>query len=638
MRSPGRAAVFFMIAVVTAGFAPSSRAQDEWTTPRPPNVASFKLDAVEFAGNASFPAQELIRVLDENDGRLRRNRPIELAAVDVGSERLRAFYFKQGFWDIAVESSTSYHEATRRARVLYTLTEGAPHRVGAILVEGNATFPAEEILGWTKIRPDDPFDLDVTALDRRVIEDTYANRGFYLVEVLADIQPQSDPGPPVVNDLVFRVSEGPRFTVGSIEIEGNEFTEDDIVRRELRIAEGDVLSRELIEDSRTSLYATGYFSRVEVAPQVTEANDGRIRVVIRLLERKMRFFGFGVGYGTSDQFRFAAEWGHRNFLGRGKRVSIRAIVASELFPIDLVRTRLETRYIEPWLFGTRTTGSVDLFVEQRREFFRDEDTQERREYDLQLVGLTLNANRRITRFSRLWLALKNEWADVDAGDDVIPPDDVRPDLTRSFTLTGERDRRNDYFEPERGFVNRAIAGFSGGILGGDNDYWKTSIESSWYRKTFGVVLAGRVRVGIEDVYGESEQIPDRDRFKLGGATTIRGYREQDIGPGDFMLLGNFEIRFPILGPVHGGVFLDGGNAWLSPEDVSFSDFALGAKDDPARAATQDVRYSTGTGLRVESPVGPVRLDYGYKLKILPVEEGVEREDRWRFHLSLGHVF
>jgi outer membrane protein insertion porin family len=304
-----------------------------------------------------------------------------------------------------------------------------------------------------------------------------------------------------------------------------------------------------------------------------------------------------------------------------------------------MRTRLEARYVEPWLFGTRTTGAVDVFVERRKEFFRDVVTQEREDYDLDLVGLTLNANVRLGKFTRSWISLENEWADIDADPGVNPPDDSQPDVTRSLTLTGENDHRDNYFDPTKGFLNRFIGSVSGGILGGDNDFWKTSFESSVYYPIEKLVVALRVRIGYEQPYAESERVPDRSRFKIGGASTVRGYREQDIGPGDFLLLGNLELRFPIVWILKGGVFLDAGNAWQEVDDVTWSDFSfLDPKDDPQAAGERDVRYSTGAGLRVETPVGPVRLDYGYKLKILPVAAGVEEEDRWRIHLSLGHVF
>jgi outer membrane protein insertion porin family len=294
--------------------------------------------------------------------------------------------------------------------------------------------------------------------------------------------------------------------------------------------------------------------------------------------------------------------------------------------------------VEPWLFGTRTTGTVDLAFERSREFFRNEETQAREEYDLETYTIRFNANRRVWQSVRSWLSLENEWADIDSDPGVVPPDDVQPDVTRSLTSTTDYDRRDDYFNPKQGFLYRVIGTLSGGFLGGDNDYWKLTMESSWYRPIDKLVVAGRIRVGTEKPFGESEEIPDRDRFKLGGASSVRGYREQDIGPGDFLLLGNIEARFPLAWVLDAGVFLDAANAWPSASDVSWSDFNISAKSDPALAASQDVRYSVGAGVRLATPVGPVRVDYGYKLKILPVPEGVAEEDHWRFHLGLGHVF
>jgi outer membrane protein insertion porin family len=279
---------------------------------------------------------------------------------------------------------------------------------------------------------------------------------------------------------------------------------------------------------------------------------------------------------------------------------------------------------------------VELFYERSREFFRVETVEG--EYDLNLVSLALNANRRLTRYTRTWLTLQTEWADVDAGA-VPPPANSAPDVTRSLSLTLERDRRDDYFDPTSGFLHRVFGRVSGGPLGGDNDFWKTFVEGNWFEGAGPVTLAGRVRVGYEDTYGRSESIPDRERFKLGGATSIRGYREQEIGPGDFLILSNFEIRFPLFWLVDGGIFLDAGNAWETPGDVSLADFRpASTKSDPGLAAETEVRYSTGAGIRLSTPVGPVRLDWGRKIKLLPVLPGTDQEDRWRLHLSLGHGF
>ncbi len=637
MQCAGWVGALFII-VLASGIPTAVRAQAGRTETRPADASEYEVVSVEVEGNAKLSTSELRSELETGDSKLLRKKKLEFDLVDADVHRLRSFYFHRGFWEAQVERLVTYEVEEKHARVTFRIREGTQHKVGVVSSAGNQTFAQAEILTWVKLESDDEFDLEQASRDRQSIENNYANRGFYLVQVVADVQRHSAPGDPVVNDLVFRITEGPRFTVGTITIRGNVISKDDVILRELRFKPGETLSRERLEESRTNLYATGYFSHVDLVPQNPESSQGTVDVTVNLMERRMRYLGVGVGYGTQDQFRISTEWGHRNFLGRGKRAIVRGVLATELLPFDLVRTRLEASYVEPWLLGTRTTGTVDVFFERSREFFRDENTQEREEYQLEVYGVTLNANRRLARATRGWLSLENEWADIDSEPGITPPDNAQPDVTRSLTYTAERDRRDNYFDPKSGFLNRAIASVSGGILGGDNDFWKITLESSWYRPVKKAVVAGRIRVGTEKAYGESNQVPDRDRFKIGGVSTVRGYREQDIGPGDFLILGNVEVRVPIVWIVDAGFFLDAGNAWPEAADVSGGDFSFSPKDDPAGAATNDVRYSVGTGLRLDTPVGPVRVDYGYKLKILPVPAGVEEEDRWRIHLSLGHVF
>jgi outer membrane protein assembly factor BamA len=155
-----------------------------------------------------------------------------------------------------------------------------------------------------------------------------------------------------------------------------------------------------------------------------------------------------------------------------------------------------------------------------------------------------------------------------------------------------------------------------------------------------VTFAGRLRVGYERPFGESDFVPDRERYKLGGPSTVRGYDYQEIGPGDFLLLGNVELRAPLFWRFSAGLFVDGGNAWEDVEEVGWSDFRpYDTHDDPDRAAQKDVRYSVGGGLRFGTPVGPVRVDIARKLKILPVAPGEpDGEHRWGYDFSLGHVF
>jgi outer membrane protein insertion porin family len=581
------------------------------------------------------PEAELRKVVRSSTAGLMRFRPVDVDRLEGDAQRLRAHLRRAGYWEAAVELGLLFDVDARATRATFRIVPGAQRVVGRITSAGNRTFAEDEVLGWIRQREGEPFDISRTDRDRVAIENTYANRGFYEVHVTADIRPAATDSVPIVRDLVYRVEEGPRYVVGAVRVEGNEFTESDIIRRELTLHPGEVLSRDEIDESRARLYSTGYFAAVTIQPE-PESSPGAVGVVVRVVERKMRFVGAGVGYGTRDQLRLSGEWGHRNLWGRGKRGSVRGLLATELFPADLVRTGVEARYVEPWLFDTRTLGSVELSYERRREFF-DEGSEE---YDLSLVSLVVNVSRQLTRSSRGWVTLENEWADLDAQPGVELPDDRRPVLTRTISLTGERDRRNDYFDPSRGFLNRLIGSVSGGALGGDNDFWRLTAEAQWFRTVAAVTFAGRLRVGYERPFGESEFVPDRDRFKLGGPTTVRGYDYQEIGPGDLLMLGNVEARVPLFWRLSLGTFLDAGNAWNEAGEVRWKDFRpFDTNDDPDRAGEADVRYALGVGLRFATPVGPVRVDAARKLKILPVPPGAaDDERRWGYDFSLGHVF
>jgi len=634
------------VAAVLVALACSGAQADVWTEDVPDSLGRFSLESISFEGDVGGTEDALRSVIRSSTSGLLRFRPVDLDRVEGDVYRLRSYLRRQGYWNATVDERVEFQLERRKTRVAFRIDRGVQRIVGKIGVRGNQSFSPEEILALTKQRTGDPFDYNQTARDRAAIENSYANQGFFEVKVTADVQPASPrpeaaPAdtsagpPPVVHDLVFWIEEGTRYFVGEIRIEGHKITEEYIILRELTFGPGDVLNREALTESRSHLYATGYFSRVEMLPQVKTARRGTVDLVIRVTERKMRFVNGGLGYGTRDQLRISGNWGHRNLWGRGKRAEINALVATELFPTtDLVRTRIQTRYVEPWLFGTRTTGTAELAFERSREFFSQEGV--RYEYDLNRTALAVSVNRQLTRYTKGWVGLENEWANVDAGEEATAAGvDLTPDVTRTIGTQIDRDHRDHLFNTRNGFLHRFIGRMAGGPLGGDNDFWKTQLESGWYRPFRFFVLAGRLRVGYEKPFGRSDEIPDRDRFKLGGESTIRGYEEQAVGPGDFMLLGNLEARVPLFWRFGTALFMDGGNAWESPSDVRWEDFRLTkAKDNPARAAETEVRYSVGVGLRLRTPVGPVRFDWGWKLKLLP-ESG---EDASRWHLSLGHVF
>jgi outer membrane protein assembly factor BamA len=234
--------------------------------------------------------------------------------------------------------------------------------------------------------------------------------------------------------------------------------------------------------------------------------------------------------------------------------------------------------------------------------------------------------------------------------------DVEKELSNSRIVSGtfSHNTRDFILDPRRGGYRDVRADLAGGFLGGDNDFYalNTTLQKYWPKRR-DLVVALRARVGFTDAYGSSKDtgVPVENRFFTGGGNSVRGFRDNSLGPtgmvetsegtleetvigGRFLLVGNAELRFPV--PYFSrfrfsaAVFADAGNVWSSLGSVDAKDFRLYASPD--EITRDDVRYTLGIGLRYNTPVGPVRLDYG-----MPIKK--DDTDRFgRFHLSLGQIF
>jgi len=216
-------------------------------------------------------------------------------------------------------------------------------------------------------------------------------------------------------------------------------------------------------------------------------------------------------------------------------------------------------------------------------------------------------------------------------------------------LSGSHDKRDFVLNPRAGTYRIARLQVAGGVLGGRNDFYTASGSFQRYDPlSRWAVLATRLRIGLGGAYGRSANVPFENRYFLGGGNSVRGYNENSLGPramddqgreavvgGEFMLLTNVELRhgIPLLSQWNfsGAVFIDGGNVWASTSDVSLKDFRPLA--DEQDVTVNDYRYSMGVGLRYNTPVGPIRLDYGW-----PLKRDTYNDNSGRFHLTLGQIF
>jgi outer membrane protein insertion porin family len=357
----------------------------------------------------------------------------------------------------------------------------------------------------------------------------------------------------------------------------------------------------------------------------------------------MREASLAVGYGNRDEARVTTGWMHRNLWNSGRQFEVRTVLGSRDFDKGLTRKRGELTLTDRWFLGVRLMGAVGLYGEETLEEYKEVVDGE---YTLDRIGLNLSVKKNLRRNVQLTVSYTHEFVDVrNASWSVDETEDLRlevgQEVNRAATVSLERDTRKPFFNPLGGSVTRLSARRAGGIFGGDNSYnkftWSWSRYFGLYRSS---VLAVSTRAGYSNAFGESRNkgVPEYERFYAGGSSTIRGYNEEELGPGDFLLLGNIELRYPLFWKLGGVCFLDMGNVWESIDDVTKSDFDVfvPSREYGIRRAG-DVKYSVGAGLGIQTPVGPARVDYGIRLKRGIDAEG-NKESIGRIHLTVGNTF
>jgi outer membrane protein insertion porin family len=460
---------------------------------------------------------------------------------------------------------------------------------------------------------------DVVA-DRNALVTAYRNAGYLAAEVRSGLQFSDDR---TRVDVSFLVEPGPLTRVDHIVITGLQHTHEDIVRRELRLHEGDPLGLEAVLESQRRLGALGIFgnaSITEIDPESTELRSLRVSVE----ERPLTSLAYSFGYSEQDRTRLSAEVTRRNLGGRDRSLS--------LFASGSLRgLRLYATYREPYLLGKRQ----EIFLTGFREY------EERESFKFNRYGLLLQTARRLSRF---WSWIARYQAQQTRSFDVHVSLDQIDRTFLNATFSGPStsvvyDTRDDPLDPHKGAFLDLDAQLSARVLGGES-FMKAFVQGSLYRRLLPhLMVAVSGRVGLARTFGAGEplRLPLPDRFFAGGDYSLRGFELDHAGPlelstpdpsvpdsgnvllptgGNALLLGSVELRQD-LGRYFGlALFSDIGNVYPLARDVTLD----------------DLRYAAGLGLRYRSAFGPIRVDWGYKLNRRPGESAS------RLHFAIGHAF
>lgn len=615
---------------------------------------SLEVEKINFIGNDFFADKKLKGIIKSREGKDFDSRLMKLDQV-----LLTNYYLRNGFLKVFVSS-----DFTRRANEIYleyTIQEGRRYYLKEIVFSGNTFITDKALRDRITHSPGKPYQSQLIAEGITRIESYYHNRGKPFVEIIEQ--------PEIVDDslivLNIQIMENETVRISEVQINGLESVRRYVAKRELEIGRGDLYSREKIDRSQRNLYSTGLFRFVNVRivtpeqpapqPEPPLAADGDrslnpdtlevekpaerwVNLVITVEEKKSRWMGVRLGVAYEQEiiyggtFDFGVEAGHRNLFGTGRSASI-AVIPSlgydfQSKQIINPKNQYSFNYVEPWVGYTRTRGILNIAYYQVRP-------TRTASYNF------LSTSFRVTHeFPNLW-SVQSEVAfqNIDTDSLELLTNTQGQDNIYSLSFDLIRDKRDNYLNTQSGYlmefrnkfvytrsfrlsrdirrINRFVK-----LTAMWNRYQPFPLQRGW-------TLASRVRGGAILGINRLTRVPPTERFYLGGASSVRGYPEQLLGPvlyddegnavalgGQYMILANLELRIPLFWLFYGTIFTDGGNVWSNVSSIDF--FSLKA--------------SSGAGLAFMTPLGAIRFDYGRKW--FPEA----RESKGEFHIGISFAF
>jgi outer membrane protein insertion porin family len=590
----------------------------------------IKIKKIQIEGNKALSAGKIIGVMETKKWWLfsfiTSSGYYQKARMDVDIERIRDLYFNNGYIKVVVgDPNIRLSEDKTNMAIIIPVSEGEQFSISSVEFKGNKVFSDEEIKKKITMTTGKPFSKEKLRKDILGISELYSETGYALITVTPDLEP--DEASKFVK-VVLKIDEGDKYKIGRIEISGNTKTRDKVIRREVKLDEGDTFNSALIKRSYERINNLNFFETVELVPK-PQPEEKLVDLDIKVKERPTGFFSIGGGYSSVEKFIAMIELTQGNLFGKGQYMKIGAQLGGRTTYYDIT-------FREPWLFDKPISLSVNIYKSQRDYI----------EYDKDAVGFGISLGKRFTEYWTGSIAYNFEDAEVTNIDDdasIIIQDQEGSNTTSSITPSIARDSRDNYLDPSRGSRNSLYVTYAG--LGGTNNFVKTELDSAWYFPLGPTSFMLRGRFGFANGIGGKE-LPLYERFYVGGIYTVRGLGFGEAGPktrtetretigdteivkveedeigGLTELIFNAEYIFPLVSDIRlkGVVFFDAGNAYDNQTaDVISDNFG-------------DLRYTTGAGLRWISPIGPVRIEWGYNLDRRPGESSN------KFEFAFGTFF
>jgi outer membrane protein assembly factor BamA len=581
---------------------------------------------------------------------------------DADLQRIKAFYADRGYPDATVTNVAVVPNAKKSAvDVTVTIEEGKPVNVAAVVFSGFDVIPEKHVTALqhdTPLKVGQPRDRQTVVAAHELALNELRDHGY----PYAAVTTSEDDGPDGKAATVsFTAVPGILAHFGTVEISGNHSVSDHMIDRELSYHPGDLYQRSEVQNSQRRLYSMELFQFVNIqtvapgtpatpgtpgAPGTPDTPDAstatpadqspEVETKVTVAEGKHQRLNFGVGYGTEEKERVDGEYHHVNFLGGARSAGLharwssldRGIRADFTQPFFLAPHLSIGGEVEQWYTYTPAYNSIVTGGRATFTHRADEKTSWSLSFTSERDNSTIDES---FRNSPTFPELRNDLIALGLN----PSTDHQEGTLNALGFDVNRSTADSLLDAHHGYQASLHAEQAGRFLPGTFNYFAVSVDGRQFTQLGRrIVVASRLQFGnIAQADNNPANVPFSKKYFLGGATSLRGWGRYEVSPvgesgiplgGNSLFAVSEEVRAVISGNFGGVIFADAGNVWT----------------DLAAMNLGDLRYDIGPGLRYQTPVGPVRLDFGYQLNAIPglIVNGLPETRHWRIHFSIGQAF
>lgn len=572
----------------------------------------IKVEKITFEGNNYFSGKKIKKAMETSEkgffSFFTSSGDLNETEVQNDVIRIESLYKNNGFIDTKV-SDPIIDIGKKSISIHFKIEEGTQYKIKTIDIAGDLIVAKEELLEDIQSRETQLYNRETIRKDILTISDYYANKGFANANItpLVDKDDQEK-----MMSVTFSIDKGEPVFFNRINISGNLKTRDKIIRREIKIIEQDLYSKEKIQKSFKNLNRLNYFDEIDVKP-VKTVDENKMDLDVRVVEKETGTFSIGGGVSSTEGGFLSGSIQERNLFGKGQTLKLGVQLSEESMLYDV-------SFFEPYIMDTAVSGGVQLYKEDK----------EYDHYDKEALGLTLKLGYRLFDYTSVGINYNIE--DFEITDVQVAETNITPGsfLTSSIKPFLQYDSRDDFFLPTEGAKHKFSIEYAGEFLGGDIDYIKYIAETGVFFPLFWKFTGAlHAEVGSLDDRSDSDIDIDFARFYLGGMNSVRGFDKFDINGtrdggkergGEKYLQFNAEMTFPLTEKYKVAVvlFYDRGDVYRASEN-----FDLG-----------DQFSSYGTGIRWNSPIGPLRVEYAWVID----GKNVKNSGDGQFEFSVGASF